>query len=365
MTRQRLARIAWLAAGALSLGFLFLWSGLFNVSASRGHWKGTEWLLTFAMHNSVRTHASGISAPPLNDENLMILGAGHFHSGCAYCHGAPGVPISPIAQAMLPPPPDLVTAPRHWRTRELFWIVKNGIKYTGMPAWADPQREDEVWAVVAFLHRLPALDEQAYRDLALGDLTIPPQSGRDLASTASSVTGGCERCHGSDRHAPRSRLVPILNGQTPEYLAQSLDEYARGRRPSGIMRPLADELSREEVARVAAYFAGLSMPPRTADAHAPAGASIERGRTLAENGDVATKVPSCTACHGPDALRTYPRLAGQNAPYMANRLRLWKAGMAPGSDGAAIMAPIAAAMTNRQIEDVVAYFASLSPAQAR
>lgn len=363
--RPRLFRFALLAAGVGALGFLFLWSGLINVSASRGHWKGTEWLLTFVMRNSVKTHASGINAPPLNDENLVILGAGHFHGGCAYCHGAPGVPISPLARAMLPPPPDLATQMRSWRDRELFWIVKNGIKYTSMPAWVGQKRDDEVWAVVAFLHRLPALDERSYRDLALGDLTMPPQSGRDLASTAPSAPGGCVRCHGNDRQGPRSGLVPILNGQTPDFLAQALDEFARGRRTSGIMQQLATELSREELGRVAAYYAGLPVPPRPADTRVPATASLERGRALAENGDALAKVPSCVACHGAGALRTYPRLAGQNAPYMANRLRVWKAGAAPGTDGEAIMAPIAAAMSNRQIEDVVAYFASLPPAPAR
>lgn len=364
MTRACLIRIVLPIAGAIVVGVLFVVSGLFNVSASRGHWKHTEWLLTVVMQNSVRTHAANIEAPPLDDENRVILGAGHFHSGCAYCHGAPGVPISPIARAMLPPPPDLSTDMRPWRDRELFWIIKNGIKYTGMPAWADARRDDEVWSVVAFLRRLPQLDTTSYGALALGDAPIPPQRGRDLASTAATVPGGCARCHGSDRQAPRSALVPILNGQTPEFLAQALEEYTRGQRASGIMRPLATELSREEIALVAAYFANLPMPPRRADDRVPSDA-IERGRMLAEKGDAAAGVPACASCHGSDALRTYPRLAGQNAAYMANRLRLWRGGLPAGTNGEAIMAPIATTLSAQQIDDVAAYFASLPPAPAR
>lgn len=349
MMRQPLVRLAAFVAGALMLGFLFAWSGLFNVSASRGHWKGTEWLLTFVMRSSVRTHSAGIEAPPLDDENLVILGAGHFHGSCANCHGAPGVPVGPIARAMLPPPPDLVTQMRPWRERELFWIVRNGIKYTGMPAWPDQMRGDEVWAVVAFLRRLPQLDAKTYGALALGDSVSSP--------------GGCARCHGDDRRAPRSTLIPILNGQTPDFIAQALDEYARGQRASGIMRPLATELSREEIVQVAAYYASLPMPPRAAGPR-PARDAIERGRALAQHGDPAAKVPSCTACHDAKALSTYPRLAGQNAAYMANRLRLWKAGMPVGTSGEAIMAPIAVTLSAQHIEDVAAYFASL-PAAAR
>src|SRR5687767_3971592 len=163
---RRTIRFGFYAAGALVLlGFLFLWSGIYTVAASRGHWAVTEWLLTFAMRNSVKTHAQGIEVPPLGNADLVTLGAAHFHSGCAYCHGAPGIPISPIARAMLPPPPDLATNMRSWRDRELFWIIKHGIKYTGMPAWSVQQRDDEVWALAAFVRRLPGLDAARYREL--------------------------------------------------------------------------------------------------------------------------------------------------------------------------------------------------------
>jgi mono/diheme cytochrome c family protein len=117
-----------------------------------------EWLLAFSMRQSVETHTIGITAPRLDDANLVRLGAAHFHGGCAYCHGAPGTPISPTAKHMLPAPPELSAAVKDWTATELFWIVKHGIKYTGMPSWAALERDDEVWAVVAFLQKLPALD---------------------------------------------------------------------------------------------------------------------------------------------------------------------------------------------------------------
>ena len=221
---RRMIRLALYAAGALVLlGFLFLWSGVYTVAASRGHWAVTEWLLTFAMRNSVKTHAIGIEPPPLDQPDLVTLGAGHFHGGCAFCHGAPGVPVGPVADSMLPPPPDLATQMRPWRDRELFWIVKHGIKYTGMPAWPAQQRDDEVWAVVAFLRRLPALDADGYRALALGDLQIPPQSGRELATTE--TTSRRRRLRALSRrrrNAPPSALVPLLHGQPVEFLAAAL-----------------------------------------------------------------------------------------------------------------------------------------------
>lgn len=341
-------------------GFLFAWSGLYSVAASRGHWAVTNVVLTFGMQNSVRTHALGIEAPPLDSEDLSTLGAAHFHSGCAFCHGAPGVPISPIAQSMLPSPPDLSTSMREWRDRELFWIVKNGLKYTGMPAWAAQQRDDEVWAVVAFLRRLPTLDAAAYRELALGGLTVPAQSGSEIATTegTSEAVSACARCHGQNRRGPHSRLVPVLHGQPREFLMAALLEYAHARRPSGIMQPLASDLSPEDRERVARYYAGLS-PPATPDLPLNP-ESVERGRLLATTGDTAARIPACTGCHNVSSLEAYPRLAGQHAPYMVNRLRLWKGGLTSSSSTDAIMAPIARRLTERQIEDVAAYFSSIS-----
>jgi cytochrome c553 len=371
LSAPRIARlILYGVAGLALLGLLFVWSGVYSVAASRGHWAVMEWFLTFAMRNSVKTHAYGIEVPPLDNADLVTLGAGHFHSGCAFCHGAPDVRIGPIGQSMLPPPPDLATQMRPWRDRELFWIVKNGIKYTGMPGWAAQQRDDEVWALVAFLRRLPTLDATSYRALALGGLRIPPQSGRALATTesTSAAIGACARCHGAERDGPDSGLVPILHGQPLEFLTTALEAYANRRRASGIMQPVAGDLARDEMDRVAGYYAGLLPPPRPTTVLPDATAAIDRGRRLAEQGNPAARVPACIGCHDAQALRTYPRLAGQNTAYMANRLRLWKGGLAPGTDGEAIMAPIARALTDGQIDDISAYFASLtaaSPAPAR
>jgi len=342
-------------------GFLLAWSGLYNIAASRGHWAVVEWLLTFGMRNSVETHALGIEPPPLDGEDLWRLGGAHFHSGCAYCHGAPGVSISSVPRSMLPPPPDLATSMRSWRDRELFWIVKHGIKYTGMPAWVAQQRDDEVWAVVAFLRRLPNLDPTAYRDIALGGMRIPPQSGRQIATTETTTeaAGACARCHGADQRGPNSRLVPILHGQPVEFLISALEGYASARRASGIMQPVATDLSPENLKQVASYYAGLTPPAARADRPDDT-ASLERGRTLAERGDMDAKVPACRDCHSTGSLKIYPRLAGQNGAYMINRLQLWKSGFASHSDTEAIMAPIARSLNEQQIDDVSRYFSSLN-----
>lgn len=342
-------------------GFLFAWSGLYSVAASRGHWAIVEWFLTFGMRNSVATHALPIEVPPLDEPNLVRLGAGHFHSGCAYCHGAIGIPINPIAKSMLPAPPDLSRAAREWKSNELFWIVKHGLKYTGMPAWVTQHRDDEVWAVVAFLRKLPQLDAKAYQELALDDVRLDGKSGQELASVESSpqASGACARCHGAGRHGPGSNLVPILHGQSREYLIAALQSYADGARPSGIMQPIASDVSKNAMRELAGYYAGLPQPP---PAHREGGdpQSIERGRQLALVGSLRQGIPACETCHGSAALPSYPRLSGQHAPYLVRQLQLWKRGVNTTSPLGAIMAPIAQRLSEQQIQDAAAYFASVT-----
>jgi cytochrome c553 len=369
-SRRRIAQVAGaaLVTGCVLLmaGLLFAWSGAYNVAASRGHWTIVEWMLAYVMRNSVEKRALAIQAPPLDDPDLVRLGAAHFHGGCAPCHGAPGIPIGPISGHMLPPPPDLASVASQWKDRELFWITKHGIKYTGMPSWVSQQRDDEVWAVVAFLKRLPALDPQAYRELAVGRLQVAQQSGREIATaeaTADAVSA-CARCHGADDRGPPSALVPKLHGQPVEFLAAALRAYAEGKRESGIMQPVAAELAPDALRRVAGYYADLAAPPARAKPQAIDDAAIENGRLLATQGLPAAEIPPCLTCHRTEALSIYPRLAGQHAAYMRGQLRLWKGGLSPRSETGAIMAPIARRLSDRQIDDVTTYFASRDASSA-
>jgi cytochrome c553 len=346
-------------AGLVLAAVLLAWSGVFNVAASRGHWAIVEWFLAFGMRNSVELRGLAVQSPPLDNPNLITLGAAHFHGGCAFCHGTPGTPVSPIAQHMLPPPPDLKASMRPWTDGEMFWIVKHGLKYTGMPGWAAIEREDEIWAVVAFLKQLRSMDAARYRDLALGSVHLPSQTGEQLATIDSSeqAAGACARCHGAENGGPASTLVPVLHGQPAAFLAAALQQYAEGSRRSGIMQPIAAALDARDLQRLAEYYAGLAPPGR--EQAAAGGADLERGRQLATAGDAANGVPACDACHSGNAVATYPRLAGQSAAYMAGQLALWRAGHHTTTGAGAIMAPIAQRLSASDVDAVTAYFASL------
>jgi cytochrome c553 len=357
-------RLTMLALGGVALGMAFAWSGLFNVAASSGHWAITSWLLHYVMRQSVETRALGIEAPSLDDPALVHRGAGHYASGCAPCHGAPGQERSPVAREMTPAPPYLPPRIPHWEPEELFWIVRHGVKFTGMPAWVALEREEEIWAMVAFLRQLPEMTPQDYRRLALGELADakarPPDRLEGLADPFEPVLADCARCHGRDGAGRNVGAFPRLDGQSEDYLLATLEAYATGGRHSGIMQTAAAHLGEAEMRRLAEHYASMGDPsPSGPEQSSPE--LEELGEKIARRGVPADGIPACVTCHEP-SFRTrypyYPALRGQTASYLAQQLRLFREGVRGGTAYAHIMATIARRLNDDQIEAVTAYFAA-------
>jgi cytochrome c553 len=349
-----LLRLAVLAFALVVVGgFLTIWSGVYSVAASRGHWPGFELLLKFAMRSSVRTHAFAIDVPPLGDADQLRRGAAHFQQGCAFCHGSPAGPSMLVVRGTLPEPPDLTPLVPTWQANELFWIVRNGLKYTGMPAWPALQREDEVWDVVTFLRALPTMTPERYRELAGLAADEPPASRRD---DRQALLTACARCHERDTTA-----FPRLDLQTEAHLLDQLKAYAAGHRASGFMQAATAELTDAEMAWLAGHYA--ARPTKTAPAIAPE-PSHREGEALFRRGAPELGVPACEACHAREAARrerAYPALLGQHAAYTANQLRLFKSGARNTTEPARLMATIAGRMTDEQINAVAAYLAAQVP----
>jgi cytochrome c553 len=350
-------RLLGLATGVLVAGMLFAWSGLLNIAASSGHWAITDWFLHYVMRQSVETHSMGIEAPLLDDPVLIHRGAGHYATGCAPCHGAAGQARSAVARAMTPPPPFLPEKVHEWEPSELFWIVRHGVKFTGMPAWAAPERSDEVWAMVAFLLQLPTLAPDRYRELALGELASEQihQAGFEaLADPLEPVLANCARCHGRDGAGRGVGAFPKLAGQSEDYLLATLQAYAHGARRSGIMQPAAAKLSLAEMRELARHYADAG----SLASGAPGGNVY--GQEIARHGVPSEGIPACIACHEPPGERypAYPKLRGQTAGYLAEQLRLFRAGVRGGTAYAHIMETIARRMSDAQILAVAGHFGS-------
>jgi len=146
-------------------GFAAIYAGAYDVAATSPHWPVTTWLLTTARTRSIKAHAANIQTPPgLDDPAKVLIGVGHFAAHCAVCHGAPGVPKGAMARGLYPPPPNLAKTALLYTPAELFWILRHGIKMTGMPSWSD-HSDEEIWATVGFLEKLPGMSEREYAEL--------------------------------------------------------------------------------------------------------------------------------------------------------------------------------------------------------
>ncbi len=346
--------VALAGAGVIVVGAVVIWSGVYNVAASRDHLQITTWLLEVIRERSIAVRSYPVRAPALNDEGMVRLGAGHFEGGCAPCHSRPGEEINAIVSGMLPPPPDLRAVGEHRSPEEIFWIVKHGMKYTGMPAWPSLRRDDEIWAVTAFLARLPAAtdDYGELSGLTRGALDNTPgelASGRALTQ--------CGRCHENERNGTNGDRVPRLAGQNEAYLLRSLWEFAEQIRPSGAMEPVAGLLDDGERRKLASYYSALRPAAKETSA-APDAEQIWRGQSIARRGIPQQQVPACMSCHAGRQSPEFPLIAGQHADYIKTQLHLWQQGGRRGSAYGRIMAVVAEALEPAQIEDVAAYLAA-------
>jgi mono/diheme cytochrome c family protein len=144
-------------------------AGAFDVAAVSPPSKFEQKVANFAMRRSVARRAPRTPNPQAASPEVWRAGLAHFKENCVMCHGAPGVDESEFGQGLNPPAPDL-TLPsiQKMSDGELFWIVSNGIRMTGMPAFSPTHKPEEVWKVVAFVRHLPELSDEEQKALKAG-----------------------------------------------------------------------------------------------------------------------------------------------------------------------------------------------------
>jgi len=144
----------------------FVWSGVYNVSARVPHRDITLWLLEEVREQSISTHSKQIPILSSKNPERINIGFRNYHAMCRICHGAPGYPESEIASGLYPKPPELTSKDVQGESdAELYWIIENGIKMTGMPAFGPTHSKDELWGIVAFVRHLPNLIPKEYQAL--------------------------------------------------------------------------------------------------------------------------------------------------------------------------------------------------------
>ncbi|MBS1301458.1 c-type cytochrome [Loktanella sp. SALINAS62] len=376
--------------GVLTFGAMSL--GLIPVAARAPHLGITTFFLHYTFKQSTARAGSSITPPDdLMSPDRVALGLQHYNNVCSSCHGGPELGQSPVALSMRPRPQHLAAVVDQFSDQQLYMILRDGVRFSAMPAWPADSNFDEIWSVVAFLRTLPDMSADEYvaatnhtmpqdapslafepqqplRDLNIGQKAPPldeyfyasPGTGWNDYAMGGQIIATCTACHGADASgSPTGGLAPNLTVQSAEYIAKALREYASATRPSGVMTTVAASLTDAQIDGLARYYDGLPDVPSTQD-KAAAGVPV-RGQQIALNGKPDALVPACYSCHqniDAQANMVVPAIAGQSAPYLRNKLEQFAARDWAGTDVWRPMGHIAHALTAQDRADLAAYFAS-------
>jgi mono/diheme cytochrome c family protein len=202
-------------------------AGLYDVSATSGHTQPVYSLLEITMRRSIQNRARAIVVPSLSSAETPAHGAACYRDHCEQCHGGPGVAPKSIGKSMQPLPGFLMDASTKWQPREIYLIVRDGIKMSGMPAWGWHLGENDLWSTVAFVERLPELSPPAYM-AALEDARALQCVGTEIDAGKASGLDSTQQARVALRQyaCPACHLIPGIAG--PAFrLGPPLDEFAK------------------------------------------------------------------------------------------------------------------------------------------
>ncbi|MEJ5263047.1 MAG: cytochrome c [Ignavibacterium sp.] len=149
----------------LAAFLIFIYSGWYDVSAMNEESRMMKWIFNTTKNNSVESRIENISVPELNDSSMIKEGFEHYNEMCVSCHSAPGKEEPELSKGLNPPAPYLVDEAKETDARELFWVTKNGIRMTGMPAWGKTHTDEQIWNIVAFMKKLPDMSAEDYEKM--------------------------------------------------------------------------------------------------------------------------------------------------------------------------------------------------------
>jgi mono/diheme cytochrome c family protein len=209
-------------AGAATLGF-----GWVHPGADEPHSAPVYALLEFARERGIAVRAAGIEVPALGDPEQLKRGAGNYASMCVACHLAPGMSGTELSQGLYPAPPNL-SAEAIRSPENAFWVIKHGIKASGMPAWGKSMDDPYIWDMVAFLQAMPGMTPEAYRDLVASSDGHSHGGGESMPHGHSGAAGAADHHgesgaddagahdHGTHDHGAAAE-VPSADAQTDDH----------------------------------------------------------------------------------------------------------------------------------------------------
>ncbi len=182
-------------------------------------------------------------------------------------------------------------------------------------------------------------------------------SGNPLAGKRKAQAENCVECHG-EKGVSTTVSVPKLAGQYADYLLRQISDFQTGARKHPIMNAMAEGLATDDVADIAAYFAGNET--MRGESRAESRLAVD----IYTRGDMARNIPPCKSCHGETGkgkfalTGCYPVIGGQHKIYLREQLFNWRAGVRRNSPGG-VMNVIAASLSDAEIEQLSDYLSGL------
>lgn len=161
VTRKSLLTLSLLSGLAVLAVAGFVWSGIYNIGADDQHTRPVYALMETMRERSIEARASKLKVPDLRDPARVTQGAGNYNAMCMGCHLAPGMDATEMSKGLYPAPPNLTK--ETVEAGEAFWVIKHGIKASGMPAWGKSMDDEYIWNMAAFLQELPKLNAAQYQ----------------------------------------------------------------------------------------------------------------------------------------------------------------------------------------------------------
>ena len=205
-----------------------------------------------------RLFAGGAANPVASDRRALEAGRAAYTGSCAVCHGAKGDGRGVFGPATYPDATDLTSAATKDKTdAELFWIVKNGLSFTGMPGFAQIYRDEDIWSIVTYLRALQRAGTTA--------IDVPPATAADLSAAdpygdptsrgaAVYYAQGCALCHGANGEAPGDLFIRgRIETEIVRKGAQGMPAYGR------------DRISDQELKDLEAYLLRFARAPSSPD----------------------------------------------------------------------------------------------------
>lgn len=194
----------------------YIYSGAYGVNATGDNWGPVDWVLRTVSEHSIDAAAANVQVPDdLASDARIRAGAKHYAAMCAVCHLAPGMDDTEVRQGLNPRPPQLYKFAQYIDPKVAFWVIRNGVRMTAMPAWGPTHGDNDIWDIVAFVKTLSKTSPAQYKALTAGAEQMEEHE-HEHAQNPGAHQQPPPVMHPSTRQAPHSLTPPPATRQPPQ-----------------------------------------------------------------------------------------------------------------------------------------------------